>query len=262
MRFVRLSGTVALLGPIIALGCGGSPSPSKTAAPPPAAIPSAEPDRAAAPASGETVSGTVAETMSSGGYTYARLSGPEGDKWMAAPEILSIEIGDVLTGDVSMPMRQFRSRTLNREFDVIYFVSRVSRNGEALAPMPESERGIAMAGSHAAEPAAAAIAPVAPAPGGLRVAEVWSRRDALTGTTVLVRGRVVKANYEIMGVNWYHLRDGSGMEEDGTNDLTVTSDGQAKVGDVITISGTLSTGKDFGAGYAYQAIVEKASIRK
>jgi hypothetical protein len=103
---------------------------------------------------------------------------------------------------------------------------------------------------------------VAAAPGGLTVADVWAKRDALAGKTVTVRARVVKANYEIMGVNWYHLQDGSGTEKDSTNDLTITSDAQAKVGDVVTISGTLVTKKDFGAGYAYDVIVEQASIRK
>lgn len=256
MLFVRLSGTVAVLAPVISLACGGAPASSTTTAPPAIVVPSTDPAPAAPARNADTVSGTVAETMNSGGYTYARLTGPDGDTWMAAPEILSVEVGDVLTGDVSMPMQQFRSRTLNREFDVIYFVSRVSRNGEVLAPVPEPERG------RPAGPAPPApTEPVVTAPGGLRVADVWAKRDALSGKTVLVRGRVVKANYEIMGVNWYHLQDGSGAEKDGSNDLTITSDAQARVGDVITISGTLTTNKDFGAGYAYQAIVEKATIR-
>ncbi|MEY4634971.1 MAG: hypothetical protein RJA55_769, partial [Acidobacteriota bacterium] len=32
------------------------------------------------------------------------------------------------------------------------------------------------------------------------------------------------------------------------------------VGDIVTISGTLATDKDFGSGYAYDAIVEKATV--
>lgn len=212
-----------------------------------------------------TVSGTVAETMNSGGYTYARLTSGGGEKWIAAPEILSIEIGDELTGVVSTPMEKFRSRTLDREFDVIYFVSRLSKGDEVLEPVAAAD-GMAMAGSHglAVPPAAAAkpVEPLAPAPGGLKVADVWGKRESLSGKTVLVRGRVVKANYEIMGLNWYHLQDGSGAEKEGTHDLTITSDAEANVGDVVTISGTLVTDQDFGAGYAYRALVEKASITK
>jgi hypothetical protein len=212
------------------------------------------------------VSGTVAETMNSGGYTYARLTGSGGDTWMAAPAMLTIKVGDPLVATVSMPMEKFRSRTLNREFELIYFVSSVSRNGETLTDDPNPPAGLSMAGSHGgsvpSSSAAPPVEPVAAAPGGQTVADVWTKRAALSGKTVTVRARVVKANYEIMGVNWYHLQDGTGTEQDGTNDLTITSDQQARVGDVVTISGTLVTDKDFGAGYTYTAIVEKASIRK
>ena len=50
--------------------------------------------------------------------------------------------------------------------------------------------------------------------------------------------------------------------EAGTHDLTVTSGDRASVGDVVTISGPTALGKDFGAGYAYDVMVERASIRK
>ena len=43
---------------------------------------------------------------------------------------------------------------------------------------------------------------------------------------------------------------------------TVTTSAEVKRGDVVTVSGPLSIDKDFGAGYAYSAIVEKASIKK
>ena len=42
--------------------------------------------------------------------------------------------------------------------------------------------------------------------------------------------------------------------------FTVTTDAEAKVGDVVTVKGVLTTEKDFGAGYAYKAIVEKAQL--
>jgi RecJ-like exonuclease len=103
---------------------------------------------------------------------------------------------------------------------------------------------------------------VAPAPGGVKIAEVWAKRAALSGKPVVLRGQVVKVNYAIMGTNWYHLQDGSGVVADGTHDLVVTSSAEVKAGDVVTVSGVLTTDKDFGAGYAYDAIIEKADIRK
>jgi hypothetical protein len=61
-----------------------------------------------------------------------------------------------------------------------------------------------------------------------------------------------------MGMNWLHLRDGTGIE--GRNDLTVTTKAVVKVGQVITASGLLSTDKDFGAGYKFAVIMEEATV--
>ena len=78
--------------------------------------------------------------------------------------------------------------------------------------------------------------------------------------SVTVRGTVVKFNGGIMDRNWLHIQDGSGTSDAHNDDLTVTTDVSAKVGDVVTLSGSLGTNRDFGAGYAYDAILEKAVI--
>ena len=59
-------------------------------------------------------------------------------------------------------------------------------------------------------------------------------------------------------MNWLHLRDGSGAE--GENDLTVTTKEDVKPGDVVTLSGTINTNKDFGAGYSYEVIMQEATV--
>ena len=73
-------------------------------------------------------------------------------------------------------------------------------------------------------------------------------------------GTVVKVNNGIMGRNWLHLQDGSGTEAAKTHDITVTTEGEVKVGDVVTATGTLALDKDFGAGYVYDAIIEGATV--
>jgi hypothetical protein len=78
---------------------------------------------------------------------------------------------------------------------------------------------------------------------------------------VTVRGTVVKFNGGILDRNWLHLQDGSGKAADGTNDITVTTDAVAKVGDVVTVTGTVVLDKDFSAGYAYPLMLEKAKIK-
>lgn len=92
------------------------------------------------------------------------------------------------------------------------------------------------------------------------VAELHAQTSTLKDRTVSIRGKVVKFNAQIMGKNWLHLQDGSGDPRAGTHDITVTSADAAKVGDVVTIRGTVRLKKDFGAGYAYDVIVEDAKV--
>jgi hypothetical protein len=91
---------------------------------------------------------------------------------------------------------------------------------------------------------------------------VWADRKALAGKTVTVRGKVVKVNGGILDRNWIHLQDGTGKAADGTHDLLITSDGTARVGDIVTATGTIAVDKDFTAGYAYKVMLENAKIAK
>jgi hypothetical protein len=215
---------------------------------------------AAAPATG-TITGTIAETMNSGGYTYARLQTGSKDSWIATGE-LPVKIGDRISATIDMPMENFNSRTLNRDFPLIYFVTGVTRDG-VIVPATAGTPALAMAGSHEptqASVAAQVIEPIKPEPGGITIADLWAQRKALSGKAVTVRGKVVKVNNDIMGSNWIHLQDGSGAAKDGTNDLVVTTSAMVKVGDIVTVSGKLATDRNFGSGYAYDAIVENATV--
>lgn len=93
------------------------------------------------------------------------------------------------------------------------------------------------------------------------VAEIITKSAALKDKPVLVSGKVVKYNPGIMGKNWLHLRDGSGSASKETNDILVTTQGQAKIGDVVTVKGIVHTDKDFGMGYTYKALIEDATLQ-
>lgn len=94
---------------------------------------------------------------------------------------------------------------------------------------------------------------------GKTVQEVYQEKDKLKGKRVTLRGKVVKYNQAIMGKNWLHLRDGTG--KDPTDDLTVTTQAKAKVGDTVLVEGTVTLDKDFGAGYKYDVIIEDAKVK-
>jgi len=230
-------------------------SPAATAMPPaPAASAPSPPPSAphALPASGEeALAGTVLETMNSGGYTYAKLDRGGTQVWVAGPET-ALAVGTKLDKLEGTLMPGFRSQTLNRTFDQIYFIGTFNAPG-----------GAASAASASAAPAAVAppIAKVEKATGGKTIAEIFAGKDTLVGKPVTVRGKVVKVNNGILGRNWIHLQDGSGAA--GTNDLTITTAATAAPAAkdaVIVVHGTLATNRDFGAGYSYAVLVEDATI--
>ena len=214
------------------------------------------PAAAPQPAAGTTVVGSVAETMDAGTDTDGRVAAGGREIW-AASSHFAVAVGDEVVVPLDMPMENFHSDTLNRDFPVIYFAGAITREGEARPPvMPPGHPPIAGAASHGGAPVAA----VEPVPGGLTVAEIWAGRVSLAGSTVSVRGRVVKFNPGIMGTNWLHLQDGSGSPANGTHDLAVTTPANVKVGDVVTATGPVAVDQDFGAGYTYPVIIREAAV--
>lgn len=209
----------------------------------------AAPAAPAAPANAGTLTGKVAETMNAATYTYVLVDTGAKKAWAAAPQF-AVKVGDTVSIADAMPMTNYRSQTLNRTFDVVYFSGNVQVNGKSAVTTP--------APAATAAPATPNLTGIARADGGQTVAEILTGKAKFAGKTITVRARVVKFNAQILGKNWLHLRDGSGAE--GTNDLTVTTTATVKVGDLVLVTGKLSADRDFGSGYKYPLIVEDATV--
>lgn len=234
----------------LAAGC------SKEEAPKPAAAPKAAEQPVQPAAAGKA--GSVVETMNSGGYTYVQVDTGSEKIWAAAPEF-QVKVGDPVVIPEGMPMTNYHSKTLNRDFDMVYFVDAIMVGGEmpaaGEAKMPEGHPPMTV---QSAEKNGVDVSGVKKAEGGQTVADIFAGKTKLSGQEVKVRGKVVKFSPEIMGKNWIHLQDGTGKE--GTNDLTITTSGMVKVGDTVIVVGKLTTDKDFGYGYKYDVILEDAKI--
>jgi hypothetical protein len=89
---------------------------------------------------------------------------------------------------------------------------------------------------------------------------LYQEKANLSGHQVQLHGKIVKVNNAIMNRNFLHLRDGTG--QDGTDDLTITSQDTAEVGDEVVVTGTIAVDKDFGAGYTYPILLEQATVAK
>ncbi|MFZ0469588.1 MAG: hypothetical protein WAL92_11780 [Thiogranum sp.] len=199
-----------------------------------------------------TLNGEIVETMNAAGYTYVLLNTDSGKIWAAATET-SVKVGQRVSVPPGELMTDFSSKTLNRTFDKIYFVSGIYPEG---ALEKAADQGHGMGASSRTVVTDAHVEGVAKAEGGYTVEEILTRSSKLTGQKVKVRGRVVKFTADIMGTNWMHIQDGT------PGDLTVTTDTLVAKGDLVMVEGTLSVNKDFGAGYVYPAIIEKAMVTK
>ena len=218
----------------------------------------------AAPVPEGMIRGTVLETMDAAGYTYVLLDTGEGQRWVATQQT-PVAVGDIVQTIQGMAMQQFTSESLNRTFEVIYFSGGLQNL--SATTLPAGEAATAMPAGHpttAAAPVAdgtiVADSSVAAVEEGKDIAWVYANKDSLAGQPVSLRGKVVRFNANILGINWLHIQDGSGSAADASNDLTVTSAAQAAVGDTVIVTGNVALDKDFGSGYSYPVLVEDASL--
>ena len=62
-----------------------------------------------------------------------------------------------------------------------------------------------------------------------------------------------------MDRNWIHIQDGT--SDNGNFDLTITTNEEVVVNDVVVFKGKITLNKDFGAGYSYEVIMEEAKVQ-
>lgn len=219
----------------------------------------------------------VSEVVQTSKYTY--LKGTEGGKeyWMA------ISKEDVKTGEELFyfsanvtPMENFHSTELERDFDKILFISKISREsngggssmqsnphaGMSMDSDPHAGMGMGSSNAHTGRKQTEAEEGihVEKAQGGLTIAELYENAKSYAGEKVKVRGVVVKVNNQIMGRNWVHIQDGTKYGKD--YDLTCTTQDEVIVNDEVTIEGEVAIDKDFTSGYFYPVIIENTKVLK
>ena len=208
------------------------------------------------------LTGKVLETMDASTYTYIRLKTATGEKWAAVPHT-EIKVGEDVTVLNGTPMYGFESKTLGRKFDEIIFGTAAHAGG---AQPSAADQMASMKAAHGQVSAGADGGDIkverAAGPDAKTVAEIFEQKDKLKGSPVTVRAKVVKFSAGIMGKNWLHLQDGTGSKDTQTNDVTVNTQDQAAVGDVVTVKGKVQTDVNLGAGYSYPVLIEEATVTK
>lgn len=200
--------------------------------------------------------GTVAETMASGGYVYVLLEGD--DTWIASSTI-PVSVGDKVAYSGGNMMKDFQSRTLDRTFEYILFVMKLEVINQVNADMHANAAGN---DPHLVAKSNAAVAPqageITPLEGGKTIAEVHAGLEQLKDQQVALRARVMKVSLNIVGKNWITLQDGTGTAPD--NKLIATSSEVATIGDLVTVKGVIHTNVDLGSGYTYAVLLEQATF--
>lgn len=196
----------------------------------------------------------VEEVINTTTYTYLKVTLNETESWIAINK-RKVEIGETLYYNEALEMKNFESKELKRTFETVYFVQNISDQPIPVMAQPHAKKMTGGKPKIQQEDIS-----VSPAKGGITIAKLYSDSQSFSDKTVIVKGKVTKFNEEIMGKNWVHIQDGT---SDADNfDLTITTSGKIKVGDIVTFKGKISLDKDFGYGYSYKVLMEDAEILK
>ncbi|MCU7829384.1 MAG: hypothetical protein KZQ85_09985 [Candidatus Thiodiazotropha sp. (ex Myrtea sp. 'scaly one' KF741663)] len=210
-----------------------------------------------------TGSGTVAEVIDVGSYTYVQLR--EQGVWIATSR-LSASVGDKIEYRGGMEMRGFYSKKLDRKFDSIIFVQMANRVGEdAGNTLHGKKKGeghgteslVTQRSTSVQVPVPGEIPPL---PDGMTIADIMAQATQLNEQSVRVRARVIKVSPNIMGKNWITLRDGTGTTPD--DKLIATSKEMVSPGELVIAKGVIKNDIDIGSGYQYKVLLEQAEFSK
>lgn len=197
----------------------------------------------------------VLEVVQTSSYTYMRVYENISERWVAVTK-MDAKKGDKFHYDTALEMNNFHSKELNRDFEQIFFINKVSAGA-----LSEQTSKSTMPSNHSGGAKVKPQSDITLEKDGneLTVADIFEKRADFANKEIEIRGVVVKVNKQVMGKNWIHLQDGS--THNGSFDLTITSQDLPEVNDEITMKGTIILNKDFGAGYFYDVIMENATLQ-
>jgi hypothetical protein len=199
------------------------------------------------------------------GYQYLNID-ENGTKLWVAIATAPVKVGDKIGYDKRTIMKNFKSKSLNREFKEIIFASDVYLAKKAKGAPIKSLQDLL--GLSVPMPSSKKIQPIVEKPTKLfvekefyTVEEAYMWRDALKNRTIKIKGKVQKVSKQIMKLDWVHIEDGTGSDKQQNNDLVFTTkNSKLKEGDTVVATGKVILNKDFGYGYFYKIIIQESSF--
>jgi len=191
----------------------------------------------------------VEEVLNTERYTYLNVTEKGKKFWIAIPR-KKVEIGDTYYFKGGLLKRNFKSKEYDRVFETLYLVSDVIPH--PLYSNPSAVNKAAEQKINTQESIS-----ITPATGSIKLSELFSDPAKYQGKVIQITGKCVKVNPMIMNRNWIHIQDGSSDDLD----LTVTTTENVPINAIVSFEGVIAINKDFGAGYRYDIIMEKAILK-
>lgn len=198
----------------------------------------------------------VKEVEQVGTYTYLLVKGKGPEYWVAVPS-MDATPGETYQYQGGLVMEEFYSEELDRTFDRVLFLEGlypVLSSSEAVRTPQNKTDEFSYEGMVSVEKSDVKVQAV---DGAITIAELYSDPSAYKDRIIRVSGEVTKFNAAIMERNWVHIQDGT--EYEGKFDLTATTSETFVVGTRVTLEGMLTLDHDFGYGYTYDVLLEKAT---
>jgi|TARA_R110000737_G_scaffold352788_1_gene400343 hypothetical protein len=178
-------------------------------------------------------------------YSYLKVSDGKNEYWISTIKE-EYDLTEEYFYTESIHKTDFFSTEFNRNFDDFYLVSDLQplHNHTNDAHNSESQEEIIIKPGETNRP------------GSIKISDLIKNSKKYVGQEIQVTGKVVKVNANIMDRHWIHLKDGSYDDYD----FVLTTKTVVPIGHLVTFKGTFNKDVDFGSGYRFEYIMEKATI--
>ena len=205
----------------------------------------------------EIKKGEVLEVIQVNSYTYLRIAENDVEKWLATPAIIA-KVGEIYFYKGGLEMPSFKSSELNRTFNSVLFLQKVSKDKADFEAKSFQHKVSSLEKERPKESNGKLNLNIDSVEGGISISELFKNKDFYNNKVIKIKGQVTKFNSQVMSRNWVHLQDGTNFNEQF--DLTLTTDDEVEVGDIVVFEGKVSLERDFGYGYFYKVIIEGSKL--
>lgn len=191
------------------------------------------------------------EVIQTSNYTYLQVNEKDNLIWIAVPK-MEAQKDEAYYFIGGMEMGPFKSKELDRTFDQLLFLGGITKRTNSVKAEENTHKAEVKINKEDIK--------IEASDGCISIKELYANKEKYANKEVTVKGKVTKFSKKIMSRNWIHLQDGTNHE--GDFDLTITTNEEVNIDDIVVITGKLTLDKDFGYGYFYNVIMEEGKVIK